>query len=121
MASPQRRRLVVTAAVVSAVAFGIGWMLGRGSDAPRHAGAATVTATSPPPGATTMTPPTGSAPTTRPGPWNSKPTPVSSALSSTSATLVGVRLSNEKNTRQKRSVPGSANISSVYPVVTGTG
>src|SRR3954462_9979552 len=41
MTSAKHRRLVVTAAVVAVVAFGIGWMLGRGSGrAPRHAGAA---------------------------------------------------------------------------------
>jgi len=98
MASPQRRRLVVTAAVVSAVAFGIGWMLGRGSDAPRHAGAATVTATSPPPGLTGSTVPTvdpallaGSTTTTIAAGWTTVDVNVDPRAAALGVHVVGVR------------------------------
>ena len=39
MSVPQRRRLVTTAAAVSAIAFGVGWMLGRSATDPGAAGA----------------------------------------------------------------------------------
>jgi hypothetical protein len=95
MASPTRRRLVATVAVVSAVAFGLGWMLGHGAGTrPRHAGAAVATAL--PPGLTGSTVPTvdagllGATTTTAPA-WASVDVNVDPRAAALAIRVVGVR------------------------------
>ena len=47
MIVPQRRRLVATAAIVSALAFGVGWVLGQGGSHDVSKAAQTITTSLP--------------------------------------------------------------------------
>lgn len=95
MIAPQRRRLVVTAAVVSVAAFGIGWMLGRGgSDDSRRSADATVPTSAPDLAGSTL--PTVdaellSATTTTLAAWMTVDVNVDPRVAAFGVTVVGVR------------------------------